>query len=103
MKIKYQLSVDAENDLREIISYTLENFGRKQALKYTNEVNLCLDKLAEQKSLSKEFKIKTHIIEMLHCKKHYIFALIRPDLPVLIIAIFHERMDLMQRLKERLK
>ncbi|EDF6616196.1 type II toxin-antitoxin system RelE/ParE family toxin [Salmonella enterica subsp. enterica serovar Newport] len=34
---------------------------------------------------------------------HYVFCLPREDGPALIVAIFHERMDLMVRLADRLK
>jgi len=38
-----------------------------------------------------------------HCKKHYLFALSEPDKPLLIIAVLHEQMDLINRLKNRLR
>ncbi|KPW59208.1 Plasmid stabilization protein [Pseudomonas caricapapayae] len=34
---------------------------------------------------------------------HYVFCLPREGAPALIVAIFHERMDLMTRLVDRLK
>lgn len=102
VKSKYQFTVDAENDLREILSYTQENFGKRRALKYSKQLNSCLEKLGNQKKLIKEFNIKKHEMQVIHCQKHYIFGLIRGGLPVLIIAIFHERMDLMRRLQKRL-
>lgn len=34
---------------------------------------------------------------------HYVFCLPREEAPALIVAIFHERMDLMTRLADRLK
>ena len=39
---------------------------------------------------------------MAHCEHHYAFALPREGAPALIVAILHERMDLMTRLAERL-
>ena len=41
-------------------------------------------------------------IHMKYCEYHYIFGVKRDHFPMLILAIFHERMDLMQRLKDRL-
>jgi plasmid stabilization system protein ParE len=49
VKSKYQLSFDTENDLREILSYTLENFGKRQTLTYSKQLNFCLEKLGSQK------------------------------------------------------
>jgi len=40
---------------------------------------------------------------MSRCEHHYIFFLPRDGAPTLIVAIFHERMDLMVRLADRLR
>lgn len=39
---------------------------------------------------------------MAHCEHHYIFCLPREKAPTLIVAIFHERMDLITRVAGRL-
>ena len=41
-------------------------------------------------------------LRMSRCKHHYVFCLPRDDAPALIVALFHERMDLMIRLTDRL-
>ena len=40
---------------------------------------------------------------MSRCQHHYLVCLPRPDAPALIVAILHERMDLMARLAGRLR
>jgi plasmid stabilization system protein ParE len=40
---------------------------------------------------------------MARCEHHYIFCLPRSDAPALVVAIFHEKMDLMTRLAGRLE
>ncbi|OYR23310.1 toxin ParE [Brucella thiophenivorans] len=42
-------------------------------------------------------------LRMKKCEHHYVFCLARKNEPSLIIAIFHERMDLMIRLADRLR
>jgi len=42
-------------------------------------------------------------LRMVRCEHHYIFCLPRDDAPALVVAIFHERMDLMARLADRLE
>ncbi|WP_240002209.1 hypothetical protein [Photorhabdus sp. S14-60] len=42
-------------------------------------------------------------LRMARCEHHYVFCLPRKDAPALIVAIFHERMDLLARLADRLK
>jgi toxin ParE1/3/4 len=37
------------------------------------------------------------------CEHHYIFCLPQHDAPALVVAILHERMDIMARLKHRLE
>jgi len=39
---------------------------------------------------------------MIHYEHHYVFYLSRPKKATLIIAIFHEKMNLMTRIKQRL-
>lgn len=42
-------------------------------------------------------------LRMAHCENYYVFCLPREGAPALVVAIFHERMDLMARLAERLE
>ncbi len=39
---------------------------------------------------------------MMRCEHHYIMGLNRDGQPVAIVAVFHEKMDLMVRIAERL-
>lgn len=41
-------------------------------------------------------------LRMAHCEHHYVFCLPRENAPTVVVAIFHERMNLMERLAERL-
>jgi plasmid stabilization system protein ParE len=42
-------------------------------------------------------------LRMIHCEHHFIFCLPRENAPVLVVAILHERMDLMTRVADRFK
>ncbi|WP_341228490.1 type II toxin-antitoxin system RelE/ParE family toxin [uncultured Arcticibacterium sp.] len=95
--------MDAENDWRLIMEYTLDEFGEDQVHKYTKGLSLCLKALSIQQGYFKKVKIAQHQIFLKHCQKHYVFALERKGKPMLVLAIFHERMNLMQRLKDRLQ
>mgnify|MGYP001032617351 CR=1 FL=1 len=98
----YELTTYAENDWKAIVEYTLKNFGEKQLLQYTNALIKCIDIIKSKKGHHRYIQIKNHTLLIKHCKKHYLFAIERQNKPILIIAIFHERMDLMKRLKNRL-
>lgn len=102
MNEPYILSKDAENDLRDILAYTLENFGESQVHKYTSLLDKCLKQLSNKKAFYKIAIFKGNEVMIQRCSKHYIFALDRSDRPILVLAIFHEQMDLMDRLKNRL-
>ena len=99
----YEKTPAVDEDWEEIANYTLNNYGEKQLLKYTSNLTKCLEDMAKGKSSYKDIKVQRNLVRVKHCQKHYIFALIRKDKPMLIIAIFHERMDLMQRVKKRLR
>ncbi len=103
MAASYEISKAAEKDWRGIVRYTLDNFGKRQVQKYTNSLLKCLDDLAYGKDQHKGMDVSGHQVLVKRCQKHYIFALNQPDSPLLIIAILHEQMDLIQRLKTRLR
>ena len=102
MAAPYEISKAAEKDWRGIVRYTLDNFGKRQVQKYTNSLLKCLDDLANGTGQYKKIDVSSHHILIKRCQNHYIFALNQPDRPLLIIAILHEQMDLIQRLKRRL-
>lgn len=96
--LNYKLTPYAKNDIRGIIQYTLETWGKKQTDKY---VGLLTDRFNE---LHNEDFISKHVFKNVYvsyCEHHYIFYL--KESPAIIIAVFHENMDLMTRLKSRLK
>ena len=102
MAALYEISKAAEKDWRGIVRYTLDNFGKRQVQKYTNRLLKCLDALGNKARQYKEIDVSGHQVLIKRCQKHYIFALSPSDKPLLIIAILHERMDLIQRVKSRL-
>ena len=102
MVVSYTISKEAGKDWRDIVRYTLDKFGKRQVQKYTKGLITCLDELANRKGHYKEMDVSGYQVLIKRCQKHYIFALVQPDEPLLIIAILHEQMDLMQRLKKRL-
>jgi toxin ParE1/3/4 len=42
-------------------------------------------------------------LRIVQCQHHYVFCLLRENAPALIVAILHERMDLIARLFDRLR
>ncbi len=101
--VLYEKSLAAENDWRDIITYTLDKYGSAQTLKYTKHLLKCMGFMAKGEGVYKDEKVLRYTVRIKHCQKHYIFGVIRDNAPMIIIAIFHEKMELMKRLKKRLK
>jgi len=97
---RYDLTRAAEDDLRGIWHYTHETWGASQADKYLDQIQHCCEAIAEGRALSKSFKELPADVRIHRCEHHYI-AWIAGERPV-VIAVLHERMDFVRRLKSRL-
>lgn len=98
----YVLTDEAEADLRSIIRYTRKQWDEAQVRRYIAKLQAGIANLAASKGAFKDMSAIYPALRMSHCEHHYLFCLPREGAPALIIAIFHERMDLMTRLAGRL-
>jgi plasmid stabilization system protein ParE len=103
LTVRYVLSSAAEADLRDIVRYTRKQWGDAQTRSYMTKLKGCIESLATGAGFFKDMDALYPALRMVHCEHHYIFCLPRDDAPALVVAIFHERMDLMARLVDRLK
>jgi plasmid stabilization system protein ParE len=99
----YVLTAAAEADLREIIRYTRNQWGAAQVRSYVAKLEGGIERLVTGKGAFKDMDALYPALRMVHCEHHYVFCLPREGAPALVVAIFHERMDLMARLAERLE
>lgn len=95
----YSLTPAAEEDLREIWQYTYETWGADQADRYFDRIAVCLDAVGKGRARSKSFKELPPGVCIFRCEHHYVLWF-TGDRPI-IIAVLHERMDFMRRLKDR--
>jgi plasmid stabilization system protein ParE len=98
----YVLQSGAANDLRSIVRYTRETWGVAQARAYAEKLRTGIQRLAQGQG---RYKILSHIhpsLRVTRCEHHYIFCIWREGSPAIIIAILHERMDLIARITDRL-
>lgn len=102
MKRGYDLSQSAEDDLRDIVRYTRQLWGDSQARHYVAVLKSGIERVAAGQGIFKDMTAIHPRLRMVHCRHHYIFCLARENEPALIVAILHERMDLMARLSDRL-
>lgn len=91
----YVLTDAAEADLREIIRYTRQQWGDAQMRRYIAKLEQGIARLAARQGVFKEMSVLYPALRVAHCEHHYAFCLPREHAPALIVAIFHERMDLM--------
>ncbi len=98
----YVLTTDAEADLRGIIRYTRKEWGAAQVRRYIAKLEQGIAALADGHSPFKDMSEIYPALRMARCEHHYVFCLPREDAAALIVAILHERMDLLTRLSARL-
>jgi len=92
----------AETDLRAIIRYTHAQWGAAQVHRYVATLKTGINHVVAGKGAFKEMDTLHPGLRVAHCGHHYIFCLPREDAPALIVAILHERMDLIARIADRL-
>lgn len=96
----YDLTLAAEEDLRGIWRNTFETWGPEQADKYLDQLGDCFDAIGNRRAPSRSLPQLPDEICIHRCQRHYIFWL-AIDRPI-IIAVLHEKKDVLQRLKDRL-
>lgn len=85
-----------------MVNYTLESWGEAQCRGYVAEIEEAATELALGRGV---FKRRDDLLPELRVRRaghHYLFCLPQDNAPALILAILHERMDIISRLQERL-
>ena len=93
----------AAADLRAIARYTIDQWGEPQARRYLRQLEAASAAVATGRGVSKDLSAALPGLRSVQSGSHFIFCLPRDGQPALILAVLHERMDLMSRLKDRLK
>ncbi len=96
------LTEAAEADLRGIIRYTRKHWGDVPVRSYVADLEQGIGRLVRGEGAFKEMDAIHPGLRMARCGHHYVFCLPREDAPALVVALLHERMDLMSRLADRL-
>lgn len=96
----YELTLAAEEDLRGIWLYTYETWGLDRAETYFDRIEACCEAVGAGRARWKTLDGLPDGVRIHRCDHHYIVWL-DGDRPI-IIAILHERMDFVRRLKHRM-
>jgi plasmid stabilization system protein ParE len=103
VKRAYVVSKGAAADLREITRYTVAHWGAAQCRSYVAELERASEAVARGEGAFRDLSAVFPGLRMIVSGKHFIFCMPRANAPALILAILHERMDVMERLKNRLR
>lgn len=103
MRRPYVVSKGAAADLRDITKYTLANWGEAQCRTYIAELEKMAVAVAKGEGVFKDMSSLLPGLRMATSGKHCIFCMPQAGAPSVILAVLHERMDLMARLKSRLR
>ena len=98
----YELAGAAEKDLKSIALYTISEWGSQQALRYGALLDAHFEAIANGKARTRTFLPNRPELRVSRVKHHYVFHLEQEGQRPLILAVFHENMDLMTRLRGRL-
>ena len=98
----YELTGPAQEDLKDIARYTLTEWGEKQSLHYAELLEKSFCEIAARTVYSRPFSNRYPQVLVSRCEHHYIFYIHPERKTPCIIAILHERMAMLERLKNRL-
>ena len=98
----YTLQLEAENDLLEIGRYTAKTWGLEQAERYLTQLHQHLQRIADAGTSEKPVFENRADLRVTRCRHHYVFFLREDSGEVLVMAILHEKMDMINRLRQRL-
>ncbi|MCC5886608.1 MAG: type II toxin-antitoxin system RelE/ParE family toxin [Gammaproteobacteria bacterium] len=88
--------------MREIARYTLREWGPEQCRAYIQQIETVATELAHGQGIFRTHDELYPGVRVKLAGHHYVFCLPQADEPALIVAILHERMELLTRLRERL-
>ena len=100
--LPYEITLTAEEVLKEIARYTLTQWGKKQSLHYAGLLEKCFWDIAAGTANSSSFSKRYPQVMVRKCEHHYIFYIHPKKKPPCIIAALHERMDMLTWLKKPL-
>ena len=98
----YELTKDAENDLRAVARYTLKEWGKEALTQYRKGLKAIFQKIGNDTVIKKQFSEKHPQLFVAKYKYHYIFYLTNKFEKPIIIGVIHEKRDIVNHLKKRL-
>ena len=101
--VPYELAPKVESDLEGIFDYTIDRWGIEQAQRYRGKLVAHFERIAQKNAKVRPFLKHWKDLQISKCEHHYVFHLNRGNKPPLVVAVLHENMNLVCRIKERLE
>ena len=98
----YELTEAADEDLKGIALYTISKWGPTQAGRYGVFLAAHFEAIGNGKARTRIFLPHRPELRVSRARHHYVFHLEREKQCPLILAVLHQKMDLMARLRARL-
>jgi plasmid stabilization system protein ParE len=100
----YELTPEAEADLEAIAEYTLREWGAEQQARYATLLEAGFACIADGSVIPRRFLEHYPHVFVTRCEHHYVFYLLPEGATIpRILAVLHERMNLIARLRDRLE
>lgn len=99
----YDITDDAEADIREIVNYTLKNSGVAQTNIYRKAIKDTFELIGRKTVAIRKFSDTFPDLLVTKCQHHYIFYLYEGVKKPTIIAVLHEARDIVAILLSRLE
>ena len=93
----------AETDLKNIADYSMSKLDVRQAALYAATLDAHFDAVGNGTARTRIFLQHRPELGVSRIEHHYVFHLSRPGRCPIILAVFHQSMDLMSRLRTRLE
>jgi toxin ParE1/3/4 len=98
----YELAEAADADLLAVAHYTISTWGAEQVRRYESLLESHFKDIGRKKARTRVFLKHRPELLVSRIGHHYVFHLVRNGQCPLILAVLHESMDLMNRLRVRL-
>ncbi len=98
----YELTASAQEDIKQIARYTITKWGKQKSLHYASLLDQRFREIAARTAYSRSLLKNYPHVMVNRCEHHYIFYVHPEGKPPQIIAVLHERMEMLTRLKDRL-
>jgi plasmid stabilization system protein ParE len=98
----YELTREADADLADIARYTILEWGMEQANWYMDKLDQCFQKIGTKIVFGRTFSKRMPDVFVTRCEHHFVFYLHPSAEKPVILAVLHERMDMVNRLQDRL-